>query len=289
LLTLAAPAAWAQVTVTTTSTQAFAHIVLPEGVGTYVADVTITFDTPANLSPAELNVTASVVNPADPGLLTQLAACTPACAVDAAFPVQVTVEPFNVPWLFHSGLESDEGSSGNLAFLDTYDFELHTANLDCTGTVGSTCLTTPYRLFKAPVGGAFKDITDDVLKGSVRARGRGGSFSQFLIVADTRTSALVEQAKAGDQQARIQSAAIPSMLQTSLLGQLASVQSAVVQSDYNTAIGDLDQLIALIEAHAGVDIANVWVSDQSRVNDAGELLSLAATLRFTLLRLQNGN
>jgi hypothetical protein len=201
----------------------------------------------------------------------------------------VTVGPLDVPWLFHTGLESDEGSTGNLAFLNTYTFELRTANLDCTGSIGSTCLTTPYRLFKAPVSGAFKDITDDVLKGSVRARGRGGSFSQFLIVADTRASTTVEQGKATDLQARIQAAAIPSMLQTNLLGQLASVQSAVVLSDYTTAIGDLDQLIALIQAHGGIDIANVWISDQSRVNDAGDLLALAYTLRFTLLRLQNGN
>jgi len=85
-LMLMAPVAFAQVTVSTAGNQAFAHIELPEGVGSYVADVTITFDSPANLSPAELNLTASVVNPSDPGLLTQLSTCTPACAVDPAFP-----------------------------------------------------------------------------------------------------------------------------------------------------------------------------------------------------------
>jgi hypothetical protein len=67
------------------------------------------------------------------------------------------------------------------------------------------------------------------------------------------------------------------------------VQSAVGLSDYATAIGDLDQLITTIQLHAGADIANVWISDLSRVNDAGDLLALAGTLRFTLLRLQNGN
>jgi len=286
---LAAPAAFAQVAVTTAGNQAFAHIELPEGIGTYVADVTITFDTPANLSPAELNLTASLVNPGDPGLLTQLSTCTPACAVDPAFPLMIRVEPVDVPWLFHTGLEIDEGSSGNLVFLNSYEFELHTANLDCTGSVGSTCLTTAYRLFKAPAGGQFLDITDDVLKGSVRARGRGGSFSQFLIVSDTRASAVVEQGKALDLQTRINSAAIPSLLQNVLLAQLAGVQSAVGLSDYATAIGDLDQLITTIQLHAGADIANVWISDLSRVNDAGDLLALAGTLRFTLLRLQNGN
>lgn len=288
-LTLATPAAFAQVTVSTTGNQAFAHIELPEGIGTYVADVTITFDTPANLSPAELNLTASVVNPSDPGLLTQLSSCTPACAVDPAFPLMIRVEPVDVPWLFHTGLEIDEGSSGNLVFLNTYEFEVHTANLDCAGSVGSTCLTTAYRLFKAPAGGQFADITDDVLKGSVRARGRGGSFSQFLIVSDTRASNVVEQGKALDLQTRINNAAIPSLLQNDLLAQLAGVQTAVGLSDYPTAISDLDQLITAIQLHAGIDVANVWISDLSRVNDAGDLLALAYTLRYTLVRLQNGN
>jgi hypothetical protein len=79
------------------------------------------------------------------------------------------------------------------------------------------------------------------------------------------------------------------MLQNDLLAQLVSVQAAVSLSDYPTAIGELDQLIAAVQAHAGTDIANVWISDQSRINDAGDLLALAYTLRYTLLRLQNGN
>lgn len=289
LFLLASAAAPAQVTVSIVGNQALAHISLTDGISTYVADVTISFDSPANLTVAELNLTASLVNPADPALLTRLSNCSPACFVDPQFPMLVTVEPLNLPQMFMSGFEPGETVTGNLDFRNTYQFELHTANIDCTADPQGNCPTTAYRLFKAPVGGNFKDITSDVLKGSVRARGRGGSFSEFLIVQDARASSTVEQSKANDLQGRIQTASIPALLQTNLLSELASVQVSVGLFNYTAAIASLDQLIADIQSNAGLAIANAWSSDHSLVNDAGEMLSLAQTLRYTLVRLQNGN
>ncbi|MEO8461125.1 MAG: DUF6689 family protein [Dokdonella sp.] len=289
LFLLASAAASAQVTVSIVGNQGLAHISLTDGVSTYVADVTISFDSPANLTVAELNLTASLVNPADPALLTRLSNCSPACFVDPAFPMLVTVEPLTLPQMFMSGFDPNEATTGNLDFRNTYQFELHTANIDCTADPQGNCPTTPYRLFKAPVGGSFKDITTDVLKGSVRARGRGGSFSEFLIVEDVRASSTVEQGKANDLQGRIQSASIPVLLQSNLLSELASVQASVSLLNYAAAIANLEQLIADIEGNAGTAIANAWSSDHTLINDAGEMLSLARTLRYTLVRLQNGN
>ena len=193
----------------------------------------------------------------------------------------ITVEPLNLPWLFASGFDEDGPPASNLSFLNTYEVEIHTSDLSYVN--GS-----PYRLFKAPVNGAFNDITDDVLAGSVRARGRGGSFSQFMIIKDTRASLVVALLKEVDLDTRILGAALDNALSGQLLGLLADVQTAVSLVDYTTAIANLDQLIAVIQAHAGVDIANVWSSDHTLVNDAGDMLGLAQTLRFTLVRLQNG-
>jgi len=294
-LLLFALGAAAQVVVTTSGNQAMATISLPQmppGVGTIDAVVTITFDTPANLTPAELNLTAQVVDPNDIALVTRLPACGPPCVtIDPAFPLLITVEPLTLPWVFHSGFEGGETTPGNLSFLNTYEFEIYTADLDCIASIGtgSPCLGTPYRLFKGPVSGSFDDITDDVLKGSVRARGRGGAMSQFLIVSDTRPSLNVEQGKAFNLEARIRSASLSDGLRNQLLGLLAEVQvSVLISADYAQAITYLDQLIAMLQAHAGVDVANMWSSDHTLVNDAGEMLSLAQTLRFTLVRLQNG-
>ncbi len=289
VLMLGSSTASAQVVVSILGNQALAHISLASGPVIYEADVTITFDAPVNLTVAELNLTASLVNPLDPALLARLSSCGFPCAIDPAFPVIVTVEPPTLPQLFHSAFEEGEPENGNLGFLNTYEFELHTANIDCVGVLAGPCPTTQYRLFKAPVGGNFKDITSSVLKGSVRARGRGGEFSQFLIVQDARLSTTVEQAKAMDLKTRIQAASIPSVLRNNLLAQLASVQVSFGLSDYAMAIITLDQLIASVQANAGGAIANAWSSDHTLVNDAGEVLALSQTLRYTLVRLQNGN
>jgi len=293
LLALSALAARAAVTVSVVGNQAFAQISLPGGLGTVDADVTITFDEPVNLTPAELNLTAVVVDPNDAALVARLPACAPLCAaVDPAFPLLITVEPLDVPWLYRSGFETDETDPGLLGFSNTYEIEIHTPDLDCSApAVGLTCPATPYRLFKAPLAGAFADYTDDVLKGSVRARGRDGAFSQFLIVADTRTTVSVEQDKALRLEARINAASLDDTLRSDLLGQLALVQVAALVDpvDYTLAIADLDALIATVEANAGSGIANRWSADHGVVNDAGEIEGLAQTLRYTLVRLQSGN
>jgi hypothetical protein len=289
-LSLAAPAG-AQVAVSVVGNQAFAQISLPSGGSSIDADVTITFDTPVNLTPASLNLTAQLVDPDDATLKARLPACVLAACVDvpAAFPLLITVEPPDVPWLFRSGFETAD-DPGLLAFLNTYEFEIHTPDLDCTAAAsGAPCPSTPYRLFKAPLAGAFVDATSEVLKGSVRARGRGGAFSQFLIAADARPSLLVELDKALQLNLRIVAAALGDVLSGNLLGLLQQVQLAVLALDYATAIARLDELIAQVQAHAGIDIANVWSADHSVVNDAGEIEALARTLRYTLVRLQGGN
>ena len=287
LVALAAvPLARGAVVVTTSGNVATADISLGSAGKTYTAQVIITFDAVVNLSAAELNLTANLIDPDDPVLLARLPACAVpllGCAtVDAKFPVLITVEPLDLPWLFASGVDANDAPSANMSFTNTYEVEVHTADL-------SYANWSPYRLFKGPVNGLFGDITDEVLAGSVRARGRGGSFSQFLVVSDTRSSLVVELQKQADLQMRILGAALDSTLQTNLLALLGAVQEAVVTLDYTLAIANLDQLIDTIQTHAGVDIANVWNSDHNLVNAAGDLLGLAQTLRFTLVRLQNGH
>ena len=292
LALLVALPAFAGVSVNVSGNQAFATISLPLLAGSVDADVTITFDTPVNLSADALNLTAEVVDPNDAALIARLPACAPACAaVDPAFPLLVTVEPPNVPWLFHADFDGDQTDSGLLGFLNSYEIEIHTPDLDCSAAAsGDPCPTTAYRLFKAPVGGDFVDYTEDILKGSVRARGRDGAFSQFLIVADTRASLDVEQDKALRLESRIDTPAIDDTLRSTLLGELAQAQvAALVDADYGTAIADVDALIATVQANAGGAIANAWSADHSLVNDAGEIEGLAQTLRYTLVRLQGGN
>src|SRR5664279_3494355 len=181
----------AQVVVTVSGDTAYATISLTDGDGvTYDADVTIVFDTPQHLTPHNLNLTAEIVNPADLqgrlsntcliGLLQDL--CP---TVDPAFPVMITVEPIDSPWLYTNSFERGEGHSVNLSFLNTYQFDVHTHDLVYQDH-------SSYRLFKAPIDDAFHDVTNDVMPGSVRVRGRGGAFSQFIVVTDPRYDNVVD-------------------------------------------------------------------------------------------------
>lgn len=294
LVLLATRSAQAGVVVSIAGNQALATVSLSNGSDTYDANVTITFDSPTNLSADELNLSADIVDPNDTTLLSRLGCALPLLGcpvtVDPAFPVMITVEPLSVPWLFHTSFESGETIYGNLGFRNTYTFEIETGNLACAAAdVGASCTATSYRLLKAPLGGTFADISSDILRGSVRARGSGGTFSQFLIASDTRSSLAVELDKELALQNRVLAAALNDVLRTDLLGLLAEVQVAVLVTLDNTlAIGYLDQIIDEIQLNAGSAIANTWSSDHTQVNDAGEMLSLARTLRFTLVRLQNG-
>jgi hypothetical protein len=287
-----AAAASAQVVVTVDGDTANATISLTDNNGTtYDADVTIVFDTPQNLTPQTLNLTAELVNPADinPRLTDDGIGGGSNCGllglqcptVPADFPVMITVEPVAVPWVFKDSFESSaEAFPGLLSFQNTYQIDVHTHDLEYAN--GS-----PYRLFKAPVGHDFHDITNDVLKGSMRARGRGGAFSQFVVVSDPRDPLTVSLQKIVQLNLRILAAALSDGLRLDLITLLTKVDTLILV-DLTGALAALDQLIDLIDLNAGTNIANVWTARRDVVNDAGEMSELADTLKFSMRRLQGG-
>lgn len=272
-----APSAWAQVSVTVDGDTAIAEISLTDAGGrTYEAEVTILFDTPQNLSPESLNLTAELVDPSDPTLGHRL---PPGTSISPDFPMLITVEPPDIAWLFASGFEGGE-TEGVLGFINTYDFEIHTHDLEYTPD-------TTYRLFKAPIDGDFADITSEVAAGSMRARGRGPAFSQFVIADDQRDVCGLATAKVLDLNLRIVGAIIGDLLRLDLLRLLGKVQ-LLLFVDLDAALAALDELIGEVEADAGTEIPNVWTAHRDTVNDAGEILTSAQTLRFTAVRLPPG-
>jgi len=275
----------ADVIVSVDGNVATAQILLEDGGGNYYqAEVTITFDSPLNLSAQSLNLTAELVNPDDPIVRSRLPLNL---TIDPAFPMMITVEPPNIPWLFTSGFDGNEDGTGNLSFLNVYEIEIHTHDILYTDA-------SPYRLIKAPVGGNFLDYTDDILPGSTRARGRDGAFSQFMIAKDSYTNGitmllLVAVPKLLNLQLRVIAAALNDVLNLDLLGLLAdiAVDLTILGLDITGAIEALDQFIAEVVANAGISIPNQWNAEHSVTNDAGEILGLAQSLRFTLVRLQS--
>ena len=288
-LALAATAS-AQVVVTVDGDTAYATISLTGDNGqTYGADVTIVFDSPLNLSPESLNLTAEIIDPTaiNPRLPLGGASdlvCGGDVEIDPAFPVIITVEPLDIPWLFSAGFDGGGSSGGGLEFINTYSFEIHTHDLVYQN--GS-----PYRVYKAPLGEDFFDITEDVQSGSVRARGRHGAFSQFVIASDTRghrplglplpVLCSVYNEKLVRLTTLITDAILGDVLRLDLLNLVAKITTLLLV-DLNSALAAVDELIGIVDADAGTEIANVWRASRDVSNDAGEMKGTAVALRYAI-------
>jgi hypothetical protein len=258
LATLAAPAA-AQVSVTVSGNTAVAQISLAGGYG---ADLTLTFQGAQNLSAANLGISATVVNPADPALLARLPQNT-SISVPSAFPVMISVAP---PAL------------GGFSFLNGAALEIHTHNLVYTSN-------SPLRVYKAPAGGAFYDITSEVASGSVRTRGTTGGFSDFLILVDLQPAHDVAEDKYAFLDARVANSALSSSAHSTLSADLGASRSAFDAGDYALARTRLDTFRTDLASYAGSGVPNTWRAARDIDNIAGDLFGESASLQFTLARL----
>jgi hypothetical protein len=229
---------------------------------TPVADLTLTFDDASNLTPANLGVSAQMVNPSSPALLTRLAN-PQLLRPDAAFPLLVTIEP---------------PVASGLAFNRTVRVEVHTHAL--VYSTGSS-----YRLFKAPLNGQFRDITDEIAPGSVRARGTTSGFSQFLVLTDLRQSDAVVAEKFSALRGVL--ATLSSSERAPLEAMLDDAELAVASEDFVAAGNALDAFRARVAARAGKGIAQQWQAGGALANPAGSLLAGAATLRFSIAYLRD--
>jgi hypothetical protein len=259
LLFAACAQARAGVTVSVSGNTAVAQISLAGGVG---ADLTLTFQNAQNLSATSLGVSASVVNPVDATLLARLPAGA-GLSIPTAFPVLISVSP---PAL------------GGLSFSNGVAVEVHTHNLSFTQN-------SPFRLYKAPAGGSFYDITSEVASGSVRTRGTTGGFSDFLIVVDAGSAADTAEDQYDFLEARADTSAVSSGARAALLADLAASRSAFDAGNYALAGTRLATFRTDLAGYAGNGVPNVWRAARDLDNIAGDLLAESASLQFTLARL----
>jgi hypothetical protein len=226
-----------------------------------LAEVTLTFDDASGLSASSLGVSARMVDLGDATLLARLPSNL--LQLDNAFPLLVTIEP---------------PATGGLAFHRTVRVEVHTHAL--VYTPGSS-----YRLFKAPLNGAFRDITDEIAPGSVRARGTTGGFSQFLVLTDLRETDSVIATKTAWLRNRIDT--LPAAEQQAFDALLDGFQSALASGAYADAIAALDAFRARAADRAGAVLADEWRATHDTDNQAGELMAGAATLKFSTAYLRD--
>ena len=259
MLSTAASAQSLPVAINTAGKTASAVIGLP---GQTLADVSLVFDDVSGLNVGSIGITAERISISDPALLARLP--DPGLLQpSAALPLLITIEP---------------PLQGGLSFRNTGRIEVHTHAL--AYNIGSS-----YRLLKAPLGGAFRDITDEVAQGSVRARGTYGGFSQFLIVADLRPTSVAIDSKLAWLNGRV--AALPVTERAAFSALLDDVAQHVAEADYPAALAAVDAFRNRATARAGQQLANEWRASRNVDNEAGELVAGAATLRFSIAYLRD--
>jgi hypothetical protein len=219
--------------------------------------LTLSFEEVTGLSLANIGLSTQLVNPNDPALLARLPG-----GVTVALPLLVRIQP---------------PPAGGLAFRGIASVQLHTENLQYIPG-------TPLRLFHAPPGVAFEDITAAMGPGSYRARGTTGGFSEFLIVADSRTvdQVIVTKFDRLEEDLDEYAASMPAVLYEELAARLAAARADYDHGATAEAIEEIDGFLTTVQRHSGTEIPDVWRAARDLQNVAGYLRAGAMTLRFSL-------
>lgn len=259
LLSTVASAQSLPVAVNTSGNTANVVIGLP---GSTLAEVSLSFEDASGLNASSIGVSAERISISDPALLARLPDIN-LLQPSASLPVLITIEP---------------PRQGGLSFRGVGRLEVHTHAL--AYTIGSS-----FRLLKAPLGGSFRDITDEIAQGSVRARGTYGGFSQFLIVTDLRATDDVIDVKIDALRTRI--ASLPTGERPAFAALLDEIESSVADGEFDAALAAIDAFRSRAATRGGQQLANEWRATRDAVNQAGELVAGAATLRFSVAYLRD--
>ncbi len=260
------PAAFAASTINVTivGDVATAAIEVDDGVDSYSATLRLSFQQPQNLTAACLGIDAELL---DAGAIAALDARLPDPAgqqIDPDFPVRIVVEP---------------PPGCGLSFVNEVSFELHTTELNYTPF-------SPYRLVKAPIGGAFADITAAVESGSIRARGSGGAFSEFAMVQDlSQDHALDAEGLFDELSNELDDPDIALTARSTLEADLAVARGAFDSNQIADARTALAGFESDLRALAGVGVDNDYDAGTALPSEVGELLGISGALGFRLGRL----
>lgn len=234
----------------------FSHVL---EVGERSVELALRFEEAFDVGPGDLAFTAELIDVHDPAFLARL---PDGVHVPEEFPVLLRITP---------------DAAREQAFSGLFEIELVTDDLAFVGD-------SPLRLFKAPDGGAFEDITHSLGLGSFRVLAGGSDFSEFVIAADLRPLDEV----VGDKLARLEGSleanagAIPVAVRVQLQAFLAQVGESVQQGETAQAIVQIDRFLTTVRRNSGETIPALWRPGEPLANVAGALRSVAATLRFSL-------
>lgn len=262
----AAFVASAQVTVNISGNVVLAEISLPAGAPDPVeATLRLEFQQPQNLTVACLGISADLLDAATIAMLDARFPDPAGLEIDPDFALRVTVEP---------------PPGCGLTFVNEVQFELTTVEL----VYGAF---SPYRLLKAPLGGPFADVTAAIEEGSIRARGSGGTFSEFVIAEDLSQDYLPSAELLFSRLANeIDDPDIALSARTTLESELRVAEAAFRAGQFAASKQAVLQLDAELRAFSGMGVGNVFQAAGALPSEAGELLGLSGALAFQLSRLE---
>jgi hypothetical protein len=253
---------------------------LPGGLG---ADVTISFEDVIGLHSRSIVLLVNVVDPTDPGLLDQLGPLLsippPTSPLGLPLGPETFLREITIPAAFPVILRIEATDSSQLSFSGTASVSIHTHNLELESAV-------PLALFKSHDGGPFQDVMTTEGRGSYRAGGGGGDFSEFLIVVDRRAIDTVIQAKFAALQSLLtdHGDSMPPLVAEALQGRFNLARSLYDAGATRLAIVEMRLFSRYVLEHSGEQIPDVWRANCGSLNVAGRLRGAADTLRFSLDR-----
>lgn len=222
-------------------------------------EVLLSFEDTFAIDLDRIDISSEIVDPTDPELLARLPS---GVTIPEEFPVILSVRP---------------AASVAQAFSGLLEVELRTDALDFLAD-------TPLRLFKAPDGGAFADVTQTFGLGSFRVRGAGGNFSEFLIAEDRRPAEAVVAGKIDRAEKMIEDPdfGLPSAVREELLAGLGQVRQLLASGQLDQALRVIRNFSASVRDMSGDEIPAAWRSGGEALNVAGELRSLAGSIAFSV-------
>ncbi len=235
--------------------------------GGYEAALTIEFENAVGLTPDSLGLSAELISVTNTSLINRLPEPS-LMGIAGGFPVLLAIDP---------------PASGGFSFEGMASVELYTHNLNFDPAV-------PLRLFSAPEGGKFRDITEMVTGGSHRTRGSKGDWSEFVIALDGRSTGSVIQTKFDYVNSLLTThqGDMSLTLHATLQGLLTDAESAFDNGNHAQAIDYVEQFSqAVRDAADNGGIPNVWRSARDVDNVGGVLRAGASTLRFSLTLAAN--
>lgn len=244
------------------------EVQFPDGASDFFnIDMEIEFENPVNLTVECLNVSADLLDATEiSALQARMPGAPGRFVVDTLIPVKIVVEPL---------------PSCNLQFDNQIEYELHTEELTYT-------FPSPYRLMKAPQGQNFRDVTGDVLAGSIRARGSSGTFSEFVLVRDLVQDFPADAVEGFNAlEARLRSGDLSLLASEVLMEDLRVARAAYDRGAYPDAIARLQAMVPTTRSFGGSAIPNRYSSQGGLIDAVGEIKGLTDALVYRVRRVAN--